>query len=80
MLEKVIEARLKLQSTQKELEKLLNVDISTINELLSTKFFSKFNALSEENKKTVLGVIGGKVNIKETNKYVNEKVIHVHNK
>ena len=45
MLEIVINARLQLQSTQKALARLLNLNINSIKDLKSDKFLSKFNRL-----------------------------------
>ena len=78
MLESIIKARLNFKSTRDELEKLLGIDVNSVDTFKTVKFLKKFNCLSDDNKKAVLQTIGGKVNLKQTREYINEKIIHIY--
>ena len=70
-LENVIDARLKLQTTQRQLDEY-GIDIRSAKGLKTQKFAKVWAGLSDQNKRYVIGVLGGWANRQQTENYMQE--------
>jgi len=71
-IENVIESRLKLQSTQKELRTNFGADIGTIGQLKHSKILDEYTIFDVTKQRKLINILGGKANFPVTKRYLEE--------